>query len=344
VSEVAAPTGRLRPWAEAWQDALYGEEGFYRRDPGPVAHFRTAVHASALLAEALSRLARRSGLDRLVDVGAGRGELLAQLAACDPRLRLVGVDVVSRPTTLPDRCGWVVAPGGAALPTPEARSEACRGALVVAHEWLDVVPCPVLEVDDEGVCRVVEVAPDGRERLGAPAQESLGAEDLEWVRHWWPVTGAPAGTRVELGRSRDAAWADLVRSAPDAVLLAVDYAHEAGSRPPFGSLAGFRDGRPVPPTPDGRSDVTAHVALDAVAAAGEGAGARGSVRIGQRAALRALGVSDVRPPVTDASRDPLTYLAALQRAGEAAELLAEGGLGGFAWLLQSTGPPLPLPG
>ena len=328
------------PWADAWQRALYGPDGFYRRTAGPAAHFRTGVSASPLLAGALARLARASGLGRVVDVGAGRGELLGQLAVLDPGLELVGVDVVPRPVGMPAAAGWLRSPGGAHLPSPDALRDACRSALVVAHEWLDVVPCPVLEVDGAGVLRRVEVdVRTGAERLGAPAPSTPA--DQEWVRRWWPVDGAPPGTRVELGAPRDRAWAGLVRSAPDAVLLAVDYAHGRADRPPEGTLAGFRDGRACPPRPDGSCDVTAHVALDAVAAAGRAGGATATVLTTQRRALLGLGVDPRRPPVEAAGRDPRGYLAALQRAGQAAELVDAGGLGGFGWLLQSTGPDLP---
>jgi len=86
----------VRPWHDAWQDALYGPAGFYR-SAAPADHFRTSVHASPVLAQALSRLARACGLGRLVDVGSGRGELLAAVADVDPGLTLVGVDVVDRP-------------------------------------------------------------------------------------------------------------------------------------------------------------------------------------------------------------------------------------------------------
>jgi len=322
------------PWRPAWQRALYGPDGFYRAAAGPAAHFRTGVSASPLLAAALARLARESGLRRVVDVGAGRGELLAQLAAHDPELELVGLDVVPRPPGLPSAAAWVRSPGGARLPPGGALVAACRGALVVAHEWLDVVPCPVLETDRSGVSRVVEVdVSTGAERLGAQAT----AADLDWAARWWPVeTG-----RVEVGAPRDLAWAMLVRSAPDAVLLAVDYAHTRADRPPGGTLAGFRDGRACPPRPDGSCDVTAHVALDAVAAAGREAGAVATVLTTQRTALLGLGIDPRRPALEVASRDPRGYLDALARAGAAAELVDPGGFGGFGWLLQSTGPPLP---
>ena len=72
--------------------ALYGPDGFYTRPgPGPAAHFRTSAHASPIFAGALARLlsivdtalGRPDPLD-VVDVGAGRGELLIALLAAVP--------------------------------------------------------------------------------------------------------------------------------------------------------------------------------------------------------------------------------------------------------------------
>ncbi len=60
-------------WRTAWDNALYGPDGFYRRN-APADHFRTAVHGSVLSARALLRLLRANDLDTVVDVGAGRGE------------------------------------------------------------------------------------------------------------------------------------------------------------------------------------------------------------------------------------------------------------------------------
>ena len=47
---------------DAWQQALYGPDGFYRRER-PAAHFRTSVHASPLFGQALARLALELGID-----------------------------------------------------------------------------------------------------------------------------------------------------------------------------------------------------------------------------------------------------------------------------------------
>ncbi|NEB77546.1 hypothetical protein G3I40_20315, partial [Streptomyces sp. SID14478] len=62
--------------------------------------------------------------------------------------------------------------------------------------------------------------------------------------------------------------------------VAVDYAHARGTRPPFGTLTGFRAGRETAPVPDGTCDLTAHVALDACAVTD------GARIVPQRTALR----------------------------------------------------------
>ncbi|HEX8496516.1 MAG TPA: SAM-dependent methyltransferase [Actinomycetales bacterium] len=311
----------------AWHESLYGPAGFYRSS-APVAHFRTSVHAGPAFAAALARLARESGLGRVVDVGSGRGELLRTLADVDPGLALVGVDVVPRPEGLPAGATWVRSPGGEALPD---LGGAGRGALVVANEWLDDVPCPVLEVDERGALR--EVCADGSLCPGDPA-----ADDVDWARRWWPTGDAEPGDRVEVGLTRDRAWAHLAAQCDGSVLLAADYAHHRAARPVGGTLRAYRGGMPAEPVPDGDRDLTAHVALDAVAAA---VPARWSLLTTQRRALRALGVSGATPPHALSRTDSAAYLRALVAAGEAGELLDTRGLGAFGWLVQSLGPEPP---
>jgi SAM-dependent MidA family methyltransferase len=302
------------PWDRAWQEALFGDGGFYRRPEGPAGHFRTASHAApTVLAGAVARLARALGCTGVLDLGAGRGELLTALARRaegEAPLRLHGVDLVARPPLLPPAVGWSRADGG--IPY-----EVFADALVVVWEVLDTVPCPVLEIGPDGRPHVVLVDPaTGRERLdGAP-----GDDDLDWCRRWWPVDGLEEGDRVEVGRTRDGWWQGHVRllgRIGAGALLAVDYAHLRATRPPLGTLSGYRTGRRVPPVPDGTCDVTAHVALDAVAAAGSEAGADDGVLVAQHAALRSLGVRGDEPG--------------------ADELLDPSGLGGFTWLLQRVG-------
>jgi SAM-dependent MidA family methyltransferase len=323
------PVSDWATWRTAMEHALYGADGFYRRPgPGPASHFRTSVHASPLFAAALHRLARSCGLSTVVDVGAGGGELLFALRGLDPGLRLHGVEVAARPADLPADVGW-------SSSLTQSPPEQSTDVLVVANEWLDNVPLEVLELTAYGL-RVVEVSVDGRERLGGPAT----AGDARWVADWWPLTDV--GSRAEVGRSRDEAWARVVGSVRRGVAVAVDYAHDRARRPEHGSLAAYRHGRQVPPVPDGTCDLTAHVALDACAAGGEAAGATATVLTTQAEALHGLGVHGARPARADAEADPSAYLQALARAGEAAELTDPAGLGGFGWLLQPVGMSLPV--
>ncbi|UQU68354.1 SAM-dependent methyltransferase [Couchioplanes caeruleus] len=312
------------------QHALYGPEGFFTSaNDGPADHFRTSVHASPLFAGALLRLieAVDAALGRprtlqVVDVGAGRGELLAALhdeaarTRLADRLRLTAVEKAPRPARLPAEIDW-----------QRTVPEDVVGVLL-ATEWLDNVPLDVAEVDPAGRIRRVLVDPaDGSESLGG----GIDAADRLWLARWWP--GAAAGERVEVGWPRDVAWADAVSSVRRGCALTVDYGHLRDARPPLGTLTGFRGGRQVPPVPDGSCDVTAHVAVDAVAVS---VGQPYRI-ITQREALKALGVDGARPSLDLARSDPAGYLRALSAAGAAAELTDAGGLGAHWWLLHEVG-------
>lgn len=314
---------RWRPWQQAWQQALYGAHGFYRRTEGPAGHFATSVQGTGPvgeeLAAALVSLARRHGLRHVVDVGSGRGELLTQLAALDPDLDLTGVDVVTRPAGIPPRADWLVGPGGAELPE---RLQGLSGVLVVAHEWLDVVPCAVVEADEQAVWRVVHVDDEGAERRGAP----LPAEGSDWLHRWWPPPRP--GDRAEVGTTRDRAFADLLSRVHHGLVLAIDYGHTATARPPRGTLTAYRSGTQVQPRPDGSCDLTAHVAVDSLGA---------DLVLSQREAVtRLLGPP---PPVPHAlaATDPAGYLAALSRRSARTALTDPHGLGAFWWAMSGAG-------
>lgn len=327
-----APGDGRQGWRAAAEAALYGPGGFYRRPEGPAGHFRTSVHASPLFARAVAALLCRvdEALDcpavlGFVDMAAGRGELVTGVLAALPaevaaRTRAYAVEIADRPDGLDHRIEW--------------RSEPPAGltGLLFANEWLDNVPVEVVETDRAGVPRRVLVRADGTERLGEPV---TGAE-AAWLERWWPLPGEE-GLRAEIGLPRDTAWASAVSCVERGLAVAVDYAHTADTRPPFGTLTGFREGRETAPVPDGSCDITAHVALDACTLPG------GRV-LRQRDALHALGVAGARPPLTLASTDPAAYVRALASAGEAAELTAPGGLGDFGWLVQPVGIPDPLAG
>lgn len=331
------------PWRAAWQQALYGPGGFYRGYAGPAAHFTTATHGAtgAVLARALWAWADRLGCDGIVDVGAGRGELLAHLRAVEPTSPLTGVDVVERPDALPRTVGWLTAPGGSELPDELAP----RGALVVAHEWLDVVPCTVAEADGAGTLREVLVDPvSGVESLG----EALDDVDRAWCERFWPTTelvraaggrksvhprartgreggGVPVeGRRVEVGRARDEAWAALLDRLDGGAAVAVDYGHTLGERPVGGSLTAYREGRVVDPVPDGSCDLTAHVAVDSLLH---------DRLLRQTTALDEVGIRGRRPDHALATQDPAAYLAGLAESSAVAALRQAGGFGDFWWVV-----------
>lgn len=333
-----AAEAAARGWRAASEAALYGPGGFYLRPEGPAGHFRTSVHASSLFAAAVAELLcrvdealGRPGTLDFVDMGAGRGELVAGVLGALPadvaaRARGYAVELAGRPVGLDPRITWQSEP-------PEHVT-----GLLFANEWLDNVPLDVVEVDSAGVARLVLVRRDGTERLGEPVSGS-GAR---WLARWWPP-GTEEGTRAEIGLPRDTAWSTAVSHVTRGLAVAVDYAHTRGSRPPFGTLTGFRAGRETAPMPDGSCDITAHVALDACAAAPTGRALPPARLLTQREALRALGLTGGRPPLTLAATDPAGYVRALASAGEAAELTAPGGLGDFGWLLQPAGiPDVPL--
>ncbi|WP_416237289.1 SAM-dependent methyltransferase [Streptomyces marinisediminis] len=323
--------GGFTGWREATERALYGPDGFFVHE-APGAHFRTSVHASPRYAEAVAALLCRvdAALGRpaplaLVDVGAGRGELLTGVLAALPadvarRVRPVAVERAARPAGLDPRVRW--------------RARVPRGlrGLLFANEWLDNVACEVAETDSDGRWRRVLVRADGAERLGPP----VAGADARWLARWWPA-GPEPGLRAEIGRPRDAAWRRAVGALDAGLAVAVDYAHTAADRPPFGTLTGYRAGRAVPPVPDGSRDVTAHVALDACAGPG-------ALLLSQRTALTRLGVAAGRPPLALARTDPAGYVRALARAGEAAELLDATGLGAHHWLSEPVAIPDPLAG
>ncbi|MEU6203977.1 SAM-dependent methyltransferase [Micromonospora musae] len=332
-------------WRDAMDRALYGPGGFFVSGSGPADHFRTSVHASPVFAAALLRVIEQVDAalghpDRLdvVDVGAGRGELLRALAGMQPataaRLRLTAVELAPRPDDLPDEIHWV--------------DDIPRGmtGLLLATEWLDNVPLDIA-VHTEAGWRYLLVDPaTGEESTGDP----VDPEDAEWLATWWPVPGSdPAGStgsetltaaRAEIGRARDEAWAEAVRHVDRGLALTVDYGHLRADRPVGGTLTGYRGGRQVPPVPDGSCDVTAHVALDSVASAGERVARCAYTLSSQREALRALGADGGRPPLTLAGTDPAGYVRALAAASTVAELTDPAGLGGHRWLWQPVDVPL----
>ncbi|WP_435817476.1 SAM-dependent methyltransferase [Micromonospora arida] len=216
-------------WRDAMSRALYGSGGFFVAGTGPADHFRTSVHASPAFATALLRLVTEvdaalghpSRLD-VVDVGAGRGELLQSLLASVG----VAVGVSGEPTRsgrsglIPPRAGSpeTLTPTASVRPAPDGPSLAAIPpslaervrftaveyaprpenlpeeitwtseipaeitGVLLATEWLDNVPLDVA-LHTEGGWRYVLVDPEsGAESVGDP----VSLDDHDWLTKWWP--------------------------------------------------------------------------------------------------------------------------------------------------------------
>jgi SAM-dependent MidA family methyltransferase len=325
-----------RPWFDAWVEYAYGAEGFWRHSRADE-HFRTAASGTGLLAELVSGLvATRPEITRVVDIGAGDGRLLAQLAdgCADGRLRdvtLSGVDLQPRLAGLSDRIHWAQDLWDVRYASwTSGEADAVLGpdgpVLIICAEWLDDLPCPVVAWQADGWRQVV-IDESGTERVGP----RLEGAQLDWADRWWPHGG-----RAEIGFNRDRAWASLIeviiRSGGCALMI--DYGHLAIARPVHGSLAAYREGRAVDPVPGPNLNLTAHVAVDAVRAAGEQQGA---------ATVHCCLQSEVIPllrsrshPSDDQEPDQLSDLA---RRSQWAALTSEHVWGSHWWLLQERAKP-----
>jgi SAM-dependent MidA family methyltransferase len=296
---------------DRWRTALFGPDGFYTTQC-PAAHFRTSCLVDTTVAQAVATLARRVGADAVVDVGAGSGELLTALHRVAPALRLTAVELRPRPAGLPRAIDWL-------RQLPQRLT-----GVVIAHELLDTVPCPVVQIDVDGQPRVVHLDADtGAEWLGPV----LSGSERAWLRRWWDVSRP--GSRAEVGLPRDRVWSDVVRRLDRGLGIAVDYGHLRRTRPSAGSLRAYRDGRQVEPRFDGSTDVTADIALDALASACGGTLHRQRDLLAQLTDDRASRPSS---PLGVASA-PAARLRALVAASRQAEVGATGGLGELTWLL-----------
>jgi hypothetical protein len=310
----------LRSWRQAWLQSAYGPGGHWTTQI-PSAHFQTAATTPEFAAAVADLLRQSPEITTVVEFGAGDGALLNALAQALPNLVLHGVDIRDRPAGLASGVGWATdlwdvrsaAWSGGAAARLLATSDA--PTLVLAVEWLDDLPCVVADRDERGCIWETEVDAAGRESTGRP----LPDDEARWAEAWWPH-----GSRIEVGSSRDAAWAAAmsVLRRRGGLGLMVDYGHVRADRPTIGSLVGYRGGRLVPAVPDSLRNLTAHVAVDAVRAAGERAGAT---------TLRQARLAEIVPtaPVTGAT--PLATLAARSRH---AALLSRRGWGDHIWLLQ----------
>ena len=144
--------------------------------------------------------------------------------------------------------------------------------MLVAHEFLDDLPCAIIEVNEAGLAHVVVTdSTSGKQLLGPLLQQ--GSPDDAWLQHWWP-TVRPF-MRCEVGRARDICWNQLTSVVTSGFAIAVDYAHTYEDRVrglwDGGTLAGYAHGAIATPVANGKSNITAHVAIDALASSCAGA-------------------------------------------------------------------------
>ncbi|WP_168207369.1 SAM-dependent methyltransferase [Microlunatus elymi] len=334
--------GPALDWQSVWAAAATGPAGFWRthRVGG---QFRTASRTSQL-AEAIATLIGRSPeLENVIEVGAGDGTLLTGLRTRLPGPRYAAAELRPAPAgvapagsgTPPDsdteigagvdwRIGhWDVEQRRWHGPAAELFGDLDRPTMIICVEWLDDLPCPVVGWDGTTWRRLL-VHPDGSESLGPTLR---GATD-DWMQHWWP--DAEPGDRAECGITRDDAWRSLISALTrcGGLALMIDYGHTRDSRPRAGSLTGYVDGRQVPARPDPAINLTAHVAVDAAAAAGESAGASTEFLTDQQHALARL--------LPNADNPSLGTLGRLQQRSER-RLLTQT-LGDHRWLLQRVTP------
>ena len=319
------------PWRMAWERALYGPDGFYRRPEGPAGHFATATHGGTgqALARTLWAWADRYGLDGFVDVGAGRGELLRHLYASRPGRPLSGLDVVPRPADLPEDVGWVESPGGAGLPAAWRPDR----ALVVAHEWLDVVPCTIAEVAPDGTLRELLATPPiralNRTESGSyttnspwdhafPGRISSGASGSgrqRSRRRLGPaIASRSAASATRRGRLCWTDWPPARSPWPWTTGIPSRTGHGRGRSPHTGRGASSTPSRTAPATSPPTSPST-----------------RCARRVGFASARRSRAW---RSRATRPRRvDPAGYLQALADQSAVAELRRPGGFGDFWWVI-----------
>lgn len=216
-------------WQWAMADCHLAAHGFSASQRAED-HFLTSVdigdHVARVVLDTVQRVAADYAIERpvVVDVGSGRGRLLAQLAGLGhPPEDLIGVDVKGRPEDLPAGVGWVQGPAPEAVPEVHG--------VLFAHEFLDDVPAQILDAAGQ------VLGPRGPTGRAEPA-------DREWVDRW----GGPV-----VGRYRDEAWRTLVDRVSVGCAIAVDWMG--------GSVVGHRRGRRLPPVADGDTDLSAGVDL-----------------------------------------------------------------------------------
>ncbi|WP_460741464.1 hypothetical protein [Mariniluteicoccus endophyticus] len=285
------------PWSTIWK-----ARDFWATQR-PSDHFLTpATACGALIDSKVSEHMEELGLDTLLEIGPGDAP-----SNLNPHTHLT---VDRRPT--PGIHDTLVAQWRVDQEDWEpdiSRSWGSKPLFVLAVEFFDDIPCPV--ATRKGF-RIYHLSPNGS------SEQLVADRELEWARQWWP-----AGSSLDIGHSRDVAWKWLVERLPAGSAIAmIDYGHIRSGRPSGTTLAAHRGGVWIDPGDPG-GNLTAHVAVDALAAAGEAAGAR---------TIELCRLRDLDWPVP-----PAEGLAALGLRSQRELLSAPDRFGDFWWLLQVVG-------
>lgn len=237
-------------------------------------HFITDPMRSKQIARALARristLLRSDEPLEIFDVGAGNGDLLRAIAEYLPNARAFhGVDVREQPGDVPGT--WHQQD---ALDLPARSTDATP--VLICHEFFDDVPCDLVEVDNLGIARLIISDQKDDFMLGPALTDPAAGPDrdvmLQWIQRWWPPTRP--FMRIEVGHRRDVLWHDFTQRMRGGLAFAIDYGHLLPERRvgtwDAGTTVGWRHGRPAPLRWDASRNVTAHVAMDALAHATAG--------------------------------------------------------------------------
>ncbi|MET8548381.1 SAM-dependent methyltransferase [Micromonospora zamorensis] len=280
-------------WRDAMSRALYGPNGFFVAGTGPADHFRTSVHASPAFATALLRLISQvdsalghpARLD-VVDVGAGRGELLRTLLLTVGDAAGLAVGVSGEPTRS-GRSGLIPARAGSPetlTPAASARSlrdEPSSGTvrpslaervrftaveyasrpenLPKEINWTSEIPAEINGVllatewlDNVPLDVAVHTDDGWRYVLVDPASgaeeigERVSPADLDWLTTWWPSPTGPLSADHDV--TSGVSWTDATSASESGF---------GAARPAQGSslTARSRPGCPETPHSDHRAEI-----------------------------------------------------------------------------------------
>ena len=245
-----------------WRDVWHADDFYVQHAPED--HFQTLAQVGATLAQHIATWLSEqvTGGVEVFELGSANASLIRHVSASTPHITYAhAIDLRERPADLDASIIWHRRDVGS-QGLPPRMSDATP--VLLAHEFFDDIPCDVVEVDDAG-CWWVDAGETGEPIRGSRVVE---ADAIDWMHRWWPPHRS--GMQIEVGLNRDRIWHALMRQYPRAIGIVIDYGHTRRERSigtwDAGTLVGYRNHRVTAPRLDGRTNVTAHVAIDALAA------------------------------------------------------------------------------